>query len=84
MTQDEIIFDNRVARLGSSLVDVFPQFRRIWVQYNRPSKRFEVYNVVVTLFPPSGTYHMLFGQGLQGITLDNVSTLIQNHLENTD
>lgn len=56
-------------------------YRRIWVQETTLSKRRKEYSVVITLFPLQGTYGMLFSGVLNEVTFDNLSTLIENHLD---
>lgn len=82
MTERELAFDNMVGDIESQLQEAFPQFRRIWLQYSRPSKKREEYNIIITLFPLRGDYTMLFSNLERNITFEITSKIIQNYLDN--
>ena len=81
--------NNIVRRIGTrleiSLEDQFPEFRRIWVQYTRVSKRRSEYSMVITLFPADGgPYNMIFSGLVSEVNFETTSNLIQEHLDGTD
>lgn len=81
MTNEEIAFARNVTSLIPELSQRYPQFRKIWVQYCRPSKKLNDYNVVITLFS-NHSYTMAFGNTV-GITLENTTQIIDLYLENS-
>ena len=65
--------------LELQLQEVYPQFRRIWVQYSD----YRGYRVCITLFPlDNSNYRMVFGM-LNSVTFDSVKNLINKNLENS-
>jgi predicted AAA+ superfamily ATPase len=58
------------------------QYRRIWVQYTRLSKRRSEYRIVLTLFPHDGEYFFLFSDVVNQIDFNTCSNLIENNLHN--
>jgi len=65
-----------------ALVEMYPQFDRIWVHYSRPSKKREEFNITLTIFPVNrGQYFFLFSQGSPSISIEIASRMIDEHLE---
>lgn len=79
MTNEEMAFARNVTSLEPQLVQRYPQFRKIWVQYCRPSKKSDDYSVLITLFS-NHSYTMAYGNTV-GITLENTSKIIDLYLE---
>ena len=59
----------------------YSQYRRIWIQETRLSKRRQEYRFVVTLFPIEGQYFMLFSDTVNEVSFEEVSRIIENNLE---
>ena len=66
--------------IESQLLEAYPQFRMIWVQYSNHRG----YHVCITLFPQGHErYKMLFGE-VNKITFEVVDSLIRKHLVNSN
>ena len=64
--------------IESQLLEAYPQFRRIWVQYSNHRG----YRVCITLFPQGHErYKMLFGEP-KDLSFDSINAILQNYLRN--
>ena len=81
MSKKEIELGEACTSLRPQLVEAYPQYSKIWVQFSRPSKKRDEYNIVLTLFPHGyGQYQMLFSKGSRGITFEITSQMIEDYL----
>lgn len=61
--------------IEAQLERLYPQYRRIWVQYSDHRG----YRVCITLFPSDyGRYQMIFGV-VDRLTFENIHNLIENY-----
>lgn len=63
--------------LELQLEEMYPQFRRIWIQYSNKGR----YRILLTLFPQNGPYEMAVGEA-SAVTIDTVTKILEDYLQN--
>jgi hypothetical protein len=62
--------------LEFQLEEMYPQFRRIWIQYSNKGR----YRILLTLFPQNGQYEMAVGEA-SAVTFETVNKILQDYLQ---
>ena len=81
LSKKEMELHEACTTLQPQLVEAYPQYSKIWVQYSRPSKKRDEYNIILTLFPHgNGRYRMLFNKGSRGITFEITTKMVEDYI----
>lgn len=80
ISQAEMDFNRTLHSIERGILIEYPEIRRIWIEYNRPSKKEELYNLVITIFRNNQPYTMLFPNNQRIVTLETISQIIKEYL----